>query len=494
MRLRLEGVYKSFGPTRVLEDVHLEVAAGSIHALLGENGAGKSTLMKIVAGALEPDSGTLKLDDEPFVPRDPASARREGVAIVYQELSVCPHLSVAENILLGSEPARHGFVRRRELHERAHKALATLTRGERTLPLDAPVATLSTGDRQLVEIARALAAENPRLLILDEPTSSLDAGAAERLFAALKALAQRGIAVLYISHFLEEVRRIAESFTVLRDGRHVANGKVATVTNDELVQAMAGRSVQSSARKPRQAGEPLLTVRNLAGRKLPLSASIELYRGEVLGIAGLVGSGRSEFLRALFGLEPVKRGEITLGALTTSLRTPRSSLARGIGFLSEDRKGEGLLLSLSIAHNITLSKLTPLTRYGLLSERAENAAAAKLIERLGIRCRGPEQTVGELSGGNQQKVALARLLYHDVDLFLLDEPTRGIDVRSRSEVHALIGELAERGKAVVLISSQLPELLEVCDRIQVMHRGTLGASHRTAGLSEHELLAEAAGA
>jgi ribose transport system ATP-binding protein len=494
MRLRATSVDKSFGGTRVLEGVSLEVSAGSIHALLGENGAGKSTLMKVVAGAIDPDRGTLELDGAAFVPASPAHAREQGVAIVYQELSVCPHLSVAENVCLGGEPARYGFVRRSELIARAKRALAPLMRGERSLNPDAPVSELSTGDRQLVEIARALSAEKARLLILDEPTSSLDAASAERLFEALRALAASGIAVLYISHFLEEVRRIADSFTVLRDGRNVRSGRVADVSNAELVEAMAGRSVQSREHAPRKAGEHLLSVRELAGAKLPLSASIEVRRGEVLGIAGLVGSGRSEFLRALFGLEPVRGGQIRLGTFTRALGEPRVSLRQGAGFLSEDRKQEGLSLSLSIAHNITLSKLGPLTRNGLISERAEHEAAARLIERLGIRCRSPEQAVGELSGGNQQKVAIARLLYHDVDLLLLDEPTRGIDVRSRAEIHSLIAELADRGKAVVMISSQLPELLEVCDRIQVMHRGVLGASHVTAGLSERQLLSEATGA
>jgi ribose transport system ATP-binding protein len=493
MRLSVTGVHKSFAATRVLEEVSLEVEPGSIHALLGENGAGKSTLMKIVAGALAPDRGELRLDDAAFVPGDPANARRRGVAIVYQELSVCPHLSVAENVLLGWEPARYGFVRRSELHARAQQALAPLLRGERAFDLDAPLSELSTGDRQLVEIARALAAEQPRLLILDEPTSSLDASSAERLFDALRGLAASGLGILYISHFLEEVRGIADSFTVLRDGRRVSSGRVADVSNDELVRAMAGRSVQAHERPGRTFGALLLSVRELAGKKLPLDASIEVRRGEILGIAGLVGSGRSEFLRALFGLAPVLRGEIKLGSFTRALSDPRTSLRQGAGFLSEDRKHEGLLLSLSVAHNITLSKLGPLTRHGLLSERAEKAAAARLIEQLGIRCRDPDQPVGELSGGNQQKVAIARLLYHDVDLLLLDEPTRGIDVRSRAEIHAAISALAEQGKAVVMISSQLPELLEVCDRIQVMHRGVLGASHSARGVTEHQLLSEATG-
>jgi ribose transport system ATP-binding protein len=492
-RLVARGVSKSFGATRVLSDVSLVVRPGSVHAVLGENGAGKSTLMKILAGAVAPDAGTLLLDGAPFAPPDPLAARRRGVAIVYQELSVCPHLGVAENIALGAEPARFGWISRATVHERARRALAALGVSPAALPLERPVGELSAAEQQIVEIARALSLDDCRLLIVDEPTSSLGTGDVERLFAALAAVRERGLGIVYISHFLDEVRRIADDYTVLRDGHRVTSGRVADATNDELVVAMAGHAVESVTRAPRSGGERVLSVTELGGRRLPKTATLELRRGEVLGIAGLVGSGRTELLRAIFSLDPVVRGDVRVAAFT-GRASPRRRLAEGVGLLSEDRAREGLALALSVEQNLTLSKLEPLRRRGLLSPRLAHEAAARFIERLGIKTRGPRQRVGELSGGNQQKVAVARLVYHDVDVLLLDEPTRGIDVRSRAEIHRLVDELCERGKAVLLVSSHLEELLAVCDRVQVMHRGVLGAPRPASGLSERELLKEATGA
>ena len=493
LRLLASGVDKSFLGTRALQQVTLTVRPGSIHAVLGENGAGKSTLMQILAGSLVPDAGFLQLDGAPYAPRNPAEARRAGVAIVYQELSVCPDLTVAENILLGVEPRRFGLVSRREQAERAERALSLVTREQQRIALDAPVRELSAAERQLVEIARALSHEQPKLLILDEPSSSLGGDDVERLFGALAALRDAGLSIVYISHFLEEVRRIADEYTVLRDGRSVAAGEVAATDNAQLIEEMAGRSVERRASGPRSPGEVVLSLRELAGRKLPRKASLEVRRGEVVGLAGLVGSGRTELLRAIFGLDAVRSGEVRVHA-HSGPRSPRERWAEGTGLVSEDRKGEGLLLALSVAENMTLTAVGRLRRRGLLSLRQERRQSAALAERLGIRCRGPEQRVSELSGGNQQKVALARLLFHDVDLLLLDEPTRGIDVRSRAEIHALIGELAASGRAVLIVSSYLPELLSLCDRIAVMHRGVLGATRPSSEWSERALLHEATGA
>jgi ribose transport system ATP-binding protein len=491
VRLVARGVSKSFGPTRVLSEVSLAVRPGSVHAVLGENGAGKSTLMKILAGALSPDAGSLELDGARYAPADPLAARRRGVAIVYQELSVCPHLSVAENIALGAEPARFGWISRETVTDRARRALAAL--GAEGLSLERAVGGLSAAEQQIVEIARALSLDDCRLLIVDEPTSSLGADDVERLFAALAKLRERGLGIVYISHFLDEVRRIADDYTVLRDGRVVASGTVADTTNDELVVAMAGHAVESARRTLRTAGERLLSLTELGGVRLPTSASLELSRGEVLGIAGLVGSGRTELFRAIFGLDPVVRGELRVAAFSGPA-SPGRRLSQGVGLLSEDRAREGLALGLSVSRNLTLSKLEPLRVHGLLSPRREHEVTARFIERLRIKTRGPAQRVAELSGGNQQKVALGRLLHHDVDVLLLDEPTRGIDVRSRTEIHRLIDELCDKGKAVLMISSHLDELLATCDRLQVMRRGVLGVSRPAAGLSERELLGEAAGA
>ncbi|HTV25988.1 MAG TPA: sugar ABC transporter ATP-binding protein [Polyangiaceae bacterium] len=497
-RLAVRGVSRSFGRTRALGAVSLELERGSIHAVLGENGAGKSTLMKILAGAERPDAGTIELDGVAYAPQSPLDARRRGVAIVYQELSLCPHLNVAENIVLGSEPRRFGVVSEARARERARRALARLEPEGGSLPLDVPVRELSPAERQRVEIARALDQDDCRLLIVDEPTSSLGEDDTERLFTALRYLRGRGLTVLYVSHFLEEVRRIADEYTVLRDGETVAGGRVADVTNDALIAAMAGRQVQVVARQRRERGERLLSLSELGGVRAPERASLELHRGEVLGIAGLMGSGRTELLRAVFGLDPVRRGEVRVGA-SVGPASPALRWHQGVGLSSEDRAREGLALELDIAQNLTLSKLTrsrggALARLGWLSLARERQTASDWIARLGIRSSGPEQRVGELSGGNQQKVAIARLLYHDVDVLLLDEPTRGIDVRSRAEIHRLIDEGCARGKAVLLVSSHFDELVALCDRIAVMHRGVLSEARPATGLTEHALLKEAAGA
>ena len=490
-RLTVDGIRKAFGATRALEEVSFTVDPGTIHAVLGENGAGKSTLMKIIAGAVRADHGTLTLDGAVYAPADPLAARRLGVSIVYQELSVCSDLTVAENVMLGTEPHRAGWVDRRTELERVRRALHPLT-GSHPIDPRALVSELSAAQRQLVEIARALASENTRLLILDEPTSSLAHDDVARLFAALRRLRESGLSILYISHFLEEVRQIAADFTVLRDGRSVASGAVSASTNEELVTAMAGQAVTLRQRSERRAGETLLAVSKLSAARLPVSADLEIRSGEVLGIAGLLGSGRTELLRAIFGLQEVRSGEVRVRALVHR-SSPGASLARGMGLLSEDRKTEGLLLDLSVADNLTISKLRPLKRFGLLSRRREAAVVQHWTTRLGVRLRSADQRISELSGGNQQKVALARLLYHDVDVLLLDEPTRGIDVRSRSEIHAWIDELCVRGKAVLLVSSQLPELLALSDRIAIMHRGVLGPARPVGEWSEHALLLEATG-
>jgi ribose transport system ATP-binding protein len=492
-RLVVRGVGKAFGATQALSDVELSLQTGAVHAIIGENGAGKSTLMKILSGALRPDSGSLLLDGLSYAPQDPDAARRAGVAIVYQEAPLCPDMSVAENIVLGVEPVRYGLVDRIEMRARVERALAEVVAGDRDAPLrpNQRVAALSPSDRQLVAIARALAHSSCRVLILDEPTASLTADDVERLFSVIARLKQTGMSVLYISHFLEEVERIADSYTVLRDGRSVGSGRMADVTIAELVSSMAGRRVeQLFPHSERTRGELLLALDHVSGQKKPSDASLELYRGEALGIAGLLGSGRTELLRVLFGLEKVRSGRLRVGAFIGPA-SPTQRLAQGVGLLSEDRKSEGVAEALSIADNMTLSKLECLGSFGFVSPARQRRAAETWIERLGIRCRSPLQRAADLSGGNQQKLALARLLFHEVDVFLLDEPTRGIDVRSRAEVYRLIDELTVRGKAVLMVSSYLPELLGVCDRVAVMRRGRLGPARDASELDEHRALMEA---
>ncbi|MBI4881491.1 MAG: sugar ABC transporter ATP-binding protein [Planctomycetes bacterium] len=488
--LCMRGVKKSFGAVTALDGVDLEVRQGEVHALIGENGAGKSTLMKVLSGAHAPDAGTMELAGAPFRPRNPSDARGRGVAMIYQELTLAPHLTVEENVMLGREAARCGFLRRRPMRAAVAEALRALDQAE--IPPGRKVADLGPGARQMVEVARALVGE-ARVIVMDEPTSSLSRQDSERLFAVIEKLKERGLAVIYISHFLEEVNRVAGRFTVLRDGRTVGGGALPGVAVAEIIELMVGRKLEEVFPAiPHEPGEVLLRVQGLEGEPLPLAAGFELRRGEILGIAGLVGAGRTEMLRALFGLNQVIAGRITIGGAEDGGAPPRRRLAQGVGLLSESRKEEGLALNLSVAVNATLSCLAPFARLGWLRRTRQARAASRWIERLGIRCRGPWQPVSELSGGNQQKTALARLLHHDVDVLLLDEPTRGIDVGSKTEVYRLMGELAAAGKAILFVSSYVPELLGVCDRIAVMHRGRLLKPRPAREWSDSAILDEAA--
>jgi ribose transport system ATP-binding protein len=497
VRLQMQGVSKRFGATVALEDVGIEVAAGQVLALVGENGAGKSTLMKVLSGAIKPDAGRMWLDGVPYRPGNPLEARRAGVAMIYQELSLTPHLSVQENIMLGMEPAILGVVRWKQVRRRAIEAIREFDNPE--LTPDARVGGLSVGSQQLVEIARALAI-GCRVLVLDEPTSSLTQQDVTRLFEIIGRLKQQGKAIVYISHFIEEVKRVADRVTVLRDGQVVGSSDVAAISTDEIIAQMVGRQVaELYPRSVRQAGEIILKVEDLAGVEKPHSATLQLHRGEVVGIAGLIGAGRTELLRTLFGLDPVRAGRVKLGVYTGPA-SPVRRWMQGAGILSEDRKEEGLALALSIADNVTLSKLKGFGPLGLVLPGRQDRAARRWIKELGIRCSGPRQSVLSLSGGNQQRVALARLLQHDVDVFLLDEPTRGIDVAAKAMIYKLIDELASGSpaegrepKAVLMVSSYLPELLGVCDRVAVMCRGKLGPTHRIDQVDEHKLMLEATG-
>ncbi len=494
-RLRMEGISKRFGPTQALLNVDLTVNAGEVHALVGENGAGKSTLMKVLSGAIQPDAGMMLLEGSPFRPRGPLEARNAGVGMIYQELSLAPHLSVEDNILLGVEPTTFGFVRRAEVRARVLDALGQF--GNTGIDPRSSLGSLSPAEQQIVEIARAVAV-GCSVLVLDEPTSSLTGDDVEKLFGLIERLRAQGHAIVYISHFIEEVKRIADRVTVLRDGVVAGGGPVAELSTDAIIEMMVGRGIEAlyprSARSP---GEVVLEVDGLRGVGKPASASLTLRRGEVLGIAGLVGSGRTELVRCLFGLDPVRAGRVRLGAWVGPASPARRWL-QGAGMLSEDRKREGLAVGLSVADNLTASKLTGFGPAGLVLPGRQDEAARRWIEALGIRCRGPRQRVNALSGGNQQKIALARLLHHDVDVLLLDEPTRGIDVASKAQVYELIDHLArgEPGiepKAVLIVSSYLPELMGVCDRIGVMHRGRLGAARPVAELDEHAIMLEATG-
>jgi ribose transport system ATP-binding protein len=481
----MRGIRKAFGGTQALAGVDLAVAPGEVHALVGENGAGKSTLMKVLSGAHAPDAGAMELSGRPYRPQHPLDAREAGVAMIYQELTIAPHLNVAENVLLGIEPTAGPFVRGKALHEQARRALHEV--GLHDLDTHRPAGELSIAVRQLIEIARAVAV-GAQVIVLDEPTSSLAREDVERLFVLVRRLREQGKAVVYISHFLEEVQAICDRFTVLRDGQSVATGPVAGTALAEMVNHMVGRDVKDLyPRSARPRGDPVLELVQLAGAAKPTAATLVLHRGEVLGIAGLVGAGRTEMLRAVFGLDPCTGGEVRVKTFSGAAM-PAVRWEQGVGLLSEDRKVEGLALDRTVAENLTLTKLPRLVQPGALA-----ASARHWIERLRVRCREPEQMVGELSGGNQQKVALARLLHHGVDVLLLDEPTRGVDVGAKAEIYRLIDELAAKGCAVLMVSSYLPELLGTCDRIAVMCRGRLGPARAVEDTDEHQIMREATG-
>ncbi len=448
---------------------------------MGENGSGKSTLMKVLAGVIQPDEGRLEIDGRPFKPRSPLDARRAGIAMIHQELSICGDLTVAENIALGSEPGSAGVLALGAMRRSASEALTSLGYGD--LDVDCLAKSLSLAVRQIVEIARAVS-QNAKIIILDEPTSSLGEADVRHLFEAVRKLKDGGAAVLYISHFLNEIREICDTLTVLRDGELVGNSSVAGVTDAEIVQMMVGRSIDEMyPRSTRNPGEVLLSLDGLSGLVKPVGASLEVRRGEVVGIAGLNGSGRTELLRLICGLDPIASGSVRVDGFSGAASTPKR-WKQGVGLLSENRKEEGLFLNLSIADNITMASLSSL----FVSPHEMSDRSVKWIDQLAIKARGPEQAAGELSGGNQQKVALGRMLYHGVDLLLLDEPTRGIDVGSKEQIYRLIDELALQGKAVVMVSSYLPELLGVCDRICVMAKGRLSGSLPAAGTTQEELM------
>jgi ribose transport system ATP-binding protein len=489
-RLRIAAVRKSFGGTHALRDVSLEVAPGEVHALIGENGAGKSTLMKILSGAYQPDAGELFLDGKPYTPGNPLHARRSGVAMIYQELNLAPHLTVEENIMLGAEPSRFGWISRRERSRLARQALAELH--DDHIALDAPMHSCSIAEQQMVEIARALLG-SPRVLIMDEPTSSLTQVDAEKLFAAIDRLKARGVSIIYISHFLEECQRIADRYTVLRDGETVAGGDMRDADLSEIIHHMVGRDLDDIYPEIEHAiGETVLELSEVAGARRPAGASLKLRRGEILGVAGLIGAGRTETLRVILGLDRLKEGVVSIHG--RELRpSPARSLGRGLGMLSENRKEEGLMLNLNLVENLTLPRMRPFARAGLLDTFRQRQATAEWMDKLQVRARSALQPIGELSGGNQQKIAIGRLLHSGAEILLLDEPTRGIDVGSKAQIYQLIGELAAAGRSIIFVSSYLPELLGVCDTIAVMCRGRIAEARPVSEWTEHSIIAAAIG-
>ena len=490
--LTLEGVTKSFGGVRALKGVSFDLQPGEIHALVGENGAGKSTMIRIVTGALAPDTGTVEVCGERIDRADPLLMRARGIAPIYQQPALCPDLTVAENLALRLE--RGGAWRRINWRTRRQRAETLLAQVGASIDIDAPARSLRMAEQQLVEIAGALGAD-ARILLLDEPTASLTDREAVRLFALLRDLRARGTGIVYISHRLEEIEALADRVTVLRDGQLVATRAIADLTRAEMIRLMVGRDVESvyptrpctfssspssmssTAGGTTRVDDVVLAVEGVSCRASGVrDVTLQVRAGEIVGLAGLVGAGRTELARVLFGLTPADRGVIRLGRTAVSIHSPADAVKHGIAYVPEDRRAHGVVQELSVAANVTLASLGALTNRGMLDFRRERSIAADYIQRFAIKTPSLDARVGTLSGGNQQKVALARWLALSPRVLILDEPTQGVDIGAKSEIHRLIVDLASRGLAILLISSELPEIIGLSDRIAVMRAGTIAGT------------------
>jgi ABC-type sugar transport system ATPase subunit len=488
--LRLSELTKSFGATRAVRGVTLEVRRGEILALCGENGAGKSTLAKILAGEIAPDSGTITLDGREVHLTDPASAHRMGIAVIYQELSYVPTLTVAENVLLGRLPRRGPIVDWKAVDREARAILTPLAP---QLDPRLPIAALPVAERQVVEIARALSLE-ARVIVMDEPTAALSQQEVERLFALVRRLAVQGVAIIYISHRLDEVFSLADRVAVLRDGELVGDWLVGGTNRAQVVQTMVGRRVEEVyPRRESTPGAPLLEVKGLTRGDKLADISFTVRAGEIVGVFGLLGSGTDTLVKALYGAARADRGEVIVGGQSLGLPTPSRARRAGIALVPGERKEEGLILGLSVRENLSLSSLGTISDWGVIKRRRERAHAVGIVRELQIRTPGIEVPVGRLSGGNQQKVVLGRWLQARPRVFVLEEPTRGIDVGAKIEVYRLMEDLVEEGAAILLVSSELPEILSMSDRILTMSEGRLTAEFRRGAVTQGEVLDRAIG-
>lgn len=486
--LSLNHIGKRFGGVTALDGVDFELRAGEIHALLGENGAGKSTLIKILGGIHRPDNGEIRVEGRPVEIREVTDADQLGIRLIHQELSLAPNLSVAENIFLGREPGRFGFLDRRRLFANARKLIADLGLPE-IGAAETRVADLSVAQQQMVEIARALATQ-ARILVLDEPTASLSETETEALFIKLRGLSQQGVGIIYISHRLEEIQRLAHRITVLRDGRSVGTQTASELNQTELIRLMVGRDLK--AHYPRPPWKPrglALQVRHLRNENV-CDVSFELNYGEILGFAGLVGAGRTELARALFGIDPVIDGEIRIDGKVVSIRSPNDAMAAGLALVPEDRKRAGLVMTGSVAYNLALPWAHEWIRGCFPDGPRRNAIVSRAVQSFSIKTSDPEQAIGSLSGGNQQKVVVGKWMEHPPRILILDEPTRGVDVGAREEMFAIIHRLVEQGMAVILISSDLPEVMNLSHRLALYRDGRIVREVSAPEITAEEVMAE----
>jgi rhamnose transport system ATP-binding protein len=489
--IELVGIAKQFGAVQALRGVDLNLYPGEVHALVGENGAGKSTLVKILAGIHRQDAGVVKVGGEVVELRSPTQAQALGIAVVYQEPMLFPDLDVAENVFMGRHPRDHlGRVDWKRMYREVDQLLASL---DVSLSSHTPVQGLSVAEQQLVEIAKALSLQ-ARVLVLDEPTAALSSHEVEELFAIVKQLRERGVAVLFVSHRLEEVFKIADRLTVFRDGTHIITAPVSEMNTEEIIKHMVGRELSNLFPKGEaEIGEVVLEVRHLTRPGVFADVSFQLHRGEILGFAGLVGAGRTEVARVLFGIDRAESGEIWLKDKKVHIRSPQHAMDYGIAYVPEDRHQHGLVMNFSIAANVTLPILHQVSRLGLVDPRREQKIAGEYSSQLRIRSVGVEQLVNALSGGNQQKVVLSKWLATNPSVLILDEPTRGIDVGAKAEVHHIISDLAARGLAIILISSELPEVLAMADQVIVLHEGRITGTFARSEATQERVMFAATG-
>jgi len=476
--MSMESISKSFSNVKVLNDVNIQLYKGEVHALMGENGAGKSTLMKIMAGVHRIDQGKIIYRGQEVQWANPMEARDNGISVIHQEISLSPNLSIGENILMGTNLPKNklGLVNWNEIHARAEIILRSIGS---TLSPHESVSNLSIAQQQMVEIARALSF-NSEILIMDEPTASLTDTEIEKLFDIIADLKQKGVAIVYISHRMDEIFRISDRFSVLRDGHGVATGTIDQTNPDHLVKLMVGREVgdlfQRSLRvDDYQSQQPILELNNVSSKGVK-SLSMQLYPGEILGVAGLVGAGRTELVRAIFGLSAITEGGVWMEGKKINIQSPSDAMKYGIAHVPESRKEQGLFPNLSVKENIVMAELASYQKKGFIRYKLINHDADQFIERLGVKVATKEQNVMGLSGGNQQKVVIARWLSIKPKILLLDEPTRGVDIGAKTQIHQIISQLAEEGMAILMVSSELPEVLAVSDRILVMHEGKIATT------------------
>jgi inositol transport system ATP-binding protein len=497
--LKMEGISKSFPGVKALQSVHLDVRAGECVALMGENGAGKSTLMKILSGVYTPEEGVISIDGQPVALTNPHQAQQLGLSIIYQEFNLFPNLSVEENVFVGREPSANGFVRWSDLRQATNELLHQLG-----VDLDpsATVRELSVAQQQMVEIAKALSF-NARIVIMDEPTSALTTNEVAALFKIVRGLRERGLGIIFISHRIDEVLTICDRIVILRDGQNAGELSKGEATSERIVQLMVGRPLADLFQKENAvtAGNPILEVRKLnrTGTKRDATAivlhdvSLTVHAGEIVGLAGLVGSGRTELARSIFGADPFLSGEILIDGTPVAIHGPQDAIRHGIGLVPEDRKQQALVLQLAVRENISLAKLSELTRMGFVRRTEERSVAQRFITALQIRTPSMEQKVVNLSGGNQQKVVLAKWLALEPKILLVDEPTRGVDVGAKAEVHHLLNQLAQRGVAILMISSELTEIIGMSDRVLVMRQGTIAGELTRADATQERIMTLATG-